>query len=830
MEFYTNVTKYGNKLLVRGVKNGNPYKTRLDFSPTLYIKSNKETEWRTLFDEPVSEVKFADINEAREFLEKYKEVDSFNIYGNANYAHQYISDNYSDDIRWDVEKIKTYSIDIEVGAEYGFPSVSAASEEVLLITLQNNFTKEITTFGSRPFIGEENVNYILCSNESHLLKEFVIFWNNVSPDIITGWNVNFFDIPYLVRRIEKVLGNSLAKKLSPWEVVNERKIHVKGNEEICYDIFGVSILDYIDLYRKYTYTTQESYKLDHIAFVELGENKLVNPEDNFHDFYTNHWDKFVRYNIHDTKLVDRLEDKMKLIELIITMAYNAKINYEDVFSQVRMWDNLIYNNLRQKKIVIPEKTRSTKTEAFEGAFVKEPILGLHKWVVSFDLNSLYPHLIMQYNMSPETITDQKIHGATVEKLLNKDVDTSFAHRQDLTATANGICYRKDIRGFMPELMEQMYNNRSKFKKQMLKIEQEYQNDKSKTHLLKEISRLQNLQMAMKIALNSAYGAIGNQYFRYFDVRIAEGITTSGQLSIRWMANEFNRYMNNVLKPTEDKDYVIAIDTDSIYLSLEELVERTCAGKTDDQKIKYMDRICEDIFQPFIDTTYTNLAKYMNAYSQKMQMKREVLADTAIWVAKKRYILNVHNSEGVQYAQPKLKVSGLEMVKSSTPQVIRTKMKDVLKVILAGNEKNLQKYIVEFLNDFKKLSVEQIAFPRGMNGLKDYGSSTTIYKKGTPIHVRGALLFNHLLKQHKLEKKYSPIRDGDKIKFVYLKTPNTIQENIIAFAGELPAEFNLHKYIDYDFMFEKVFLDQLETLIQPIGWSIEEKSNLEEFFG
>jgi DNA polymerase elongation subunit (family B) len=830
MEFYTNVTKYGNKLLVRGVKNGNPYKTRLDFSPTLYIKSNKETEWRTLFDEPVSEVKFADINEAREFIEKYKEIESFNIYGNANYAHQYISDNYSNDIRWDVEKIKTYSIDIEVGAEFGFPSVAAASEEVLLITLQNNFTKEITTFGSRPFIGEENVNYILCSNESHLLKEFVIFWNNVSPDIITGWNVNFFDIPYLVRRIEKVLGNSLAKKLSPWEVVNERKIHVKGNEEICYDIFGVSILDYIDLYRKYTYTAQESYKLDHIAFVELGEKKLVNPEDNFHDFYTKHWDKFVRYNIHDTKLVDRLEDKMKLIELIITMAYNAKINYEDVFSQVRMWDNLIYNNLRQKKIVIPEKTRSTKTEAFEGAFVKEPLLGLHKWVVSFDLNSLYPHLIMQYNMSPETITDQKIHGATVEKLLMKDVDTSFAHRQDLATTANGICYRKDIRGFMPELMEQMYTNRSKFKKQMLKIEQEYQNDKSKTHLLKEISRLQNLQMAMKIALNSAYGAIGNQYFRYFDVRIAEGITTSGQLSIRWMANEFNRYMNNVLKPAEEKDYVIAIDTDSIYLSLEELVERTCAGKTDEQKIKYMDRICEDMFQPFIDTTYTNLAKYMNAYSQKMQMKREVLADTAIWVAKKRYILNVHNSEGVQYAQPKLKVSGLEMVKSSTPQVIRTKMKDVLKVILAGNEKNLQKYITDFLNDFKKLSVEEIAFPRGMNGLKDYGSSTTIYKKGTPIHVRGALLFNHLLKQHKLEKKYSPIRDGDKIKFIYLKTPNTIQENIIAFAGELPVEFNLHKYIDYDFMFEKVFLDQLETLIQPIGWSIEEKSNLEEFFG
>ncbi len=829
MEFYTNVTKYGNKLLVRAVKNGNPYKTKIDFSPTLYIKSNKPSDWRTLFGEPVSEVKFGDINEARDFIERYKEVDGFSVYGNANYAHQYISDSYSNDIRWDIEKIKIFSIDIEVGAESGFPNVESAAEEVLLITIQDNFTKQITTFGSRPFSGEEGVRYIQCQNETSLLKEFLIFWQTQSPDIITGWNINFFDIPYLVRRIDKVLGNSFSKKMSPWDVVNERRIHVKGNEEICYDMIGVSTVDYLDLYKKYTYTAQESYKLDHIAFVELGENKLENPEDNFRDFYAKHWDKFVKYNIHDTRLVDRLEDKMKLIELLITMAYNAKINYEDVFSQVRMWDSIIYNHLRQKNIVIPEKTRTNKTEAFEGAFVKDPIIGAHRWVASFDLNSLYPHLIMQYNMSPETLTDEKLHGISVEKLLNKEVDTSYGHRQDLAVSANGWCYRKDVRGFMPELMEQMYVNRSKFKKQMLKVEQEYQNDKSKTHLLKEISRLNNLQMAMKIALNSAYGAIGNQYFRYFDVRIAEGITTSGQLSIRWMANEFNKYMNKILK-TEDKDYVIAIDTDSIYLSLEDLVEHTCAGKTDEQKIKYMDKICEDAFQPFIDTTYQKLAEYMNAYAQKMQMKREVLADKAIWTAKKRYILNVHNSEGVQYSQPKLKVMGLEMVKSSTPQVIRSKMKEVLKVILAGDESKLHKFINEFRIQFKELPVEQIAFPRGLNGLKEYTASSTIYKKGTPIHVRGALLFNHYVKQNKLDKKYPMIRDGDKIKFVYLKVPNTIQENVVAFAGELPKELNLHKYVDYELMFEKVFLEQLDSLIQPIGWSIEEKSNLEEFFG
>jgi DNA polymerase elongation subunit (family B) len=661
-----------------------------------------------------------------------------------------------------------------------------------------------------------------------LLKEFVIFWQTKAPDIITGWNVNFFDIPYLMRRIDRVLGNSFSKKLSPWDVVNERKIYVKGNEEISFDIFGVAVLDYLDLYRKYTYTAQESYKLDNIAFVELGEKKLENPEDNFRDFYAKHWDKFVSYNIHDTKLVDRLEDKMKLIELMITMAYNARINYEDVFSQVRMWDSIIYNHLKDRKIVIPEKTRSNKTEAFEGAFVKDPILGLHKWVASFDLNSLYPHLIMQYNMSPETLTEEKIHGISVEKLLNKQVDTSYGHRQDLAVSANGWCYRKDVRGFMPELMEQMYINRSKFKKQMLKVQQEYEKTKDK-HLLKEISRLNNLQMAMKIALNSAYGAIGNQYFRYFDVRIAEGITLSGQLSIRWMADELNRYMNKILK-SEDKDYVIAIDTDSIYLSLEDLVEHTCAGKTDEQKIKYMDKICEDAFQPFIDTTYQKLADYMNAYDQKMQMKREVLADTGIWTAKKRYILNVHNSEGVQYAQPKLKVMGLEMIKSSTPQVIRSKMKEVLKVILAGDESKLHTFINDFRIAFKQLSPEEIAFPRGVNGLKEYAGSSTIYKKGTPIHVRGALLFNHYVKQNKLDKKYPMIRDGDKIKFLYMNIPNTIQENVFAFSSEMPKELQLHKYVDYDLMFEKVFLEQLESLIQPIGWSIEQKSNLEEFFG
>ena len=829
MLFYTNVFPLGDRMCVRGYENGKPFSTKVEFYPTLYVPSKKDSsEWRTLEGTVIDEIKPGSIKETREFVKRYEEVDGFDIYGNTNYVCQYISDTYESDVRWDMEHLKVFTIDIETATESGFPDIKLANEEILLITIKDLQSKKIITFGARPFVHDrDDLIYITCKDEQHLLKEFMSFWQNNYPDVITGWNTDFFDVPYLVKRIDRELGESVSRKLSPWGYLNERKTFIKGNEEVHYDIHGVAQLDYLELYKKFTYTKQESYRLDYIAEQELGDKKKVNPEDSFKEFYTHHWQQFVEYNIHDVELVDKLEDKMRLIELCITMAYNAKINYADVFSQVRMWDAIIYNHLLKKKIAIPAKIHTGKDAQFEGAYVKDPIVGLHKWIASFDLNSLYPHLIMQYNISPETLTEDKL-SVNVEKLLNKEVDTSHGHRRDLTVTANGWCYRKDIKGFMPELMEKMYIDRSKYKKQMLKAEQEYQNDKSKKSILKDISRLNNLQMAMKIALNSAYGAMGNQYFRYFDLRMAEGITTSGQLSIRWMANKLNAFMNKTLK-SDGKDYVIAIDTDSIYLSLEDLVEGACVGKTTDQKIKFMDKICEDIFQPFIDKGYQELAEYMNAYSQKMIMKREVLADKGIWTAKKRYVLNVHNSEGVQYAKPKIKVMGLEMIKSSTPAVIRDKLRDSINVILEGNQSNLHSYIIKFREEFNKLPLEEIAFPRGVNGTRQYAGSP-IYTKGTPIHVRGSLLYNHYVKKMGLEKKYQLIRDGDKIRFIYVKKPNPFNEDVIAFPQELPKEFGLHNFIDYDLQFQKTFLDAVQNIIQSLGWNVEEQSSLEDFFG
>jgi len=831
MEFYTSVVQYGSKMLVRGYDTkGNQFKHRVDFQPTIFIPSKNPTEYKTLENKFVAPLQAGSMKETREYIDRYKEIEGFEIYGNNNFVAQFISDNYREEIIPDTDKIKIFTIDIETSTEEGFPDIQSANEEILLITLQDNKTKNIVTFGRRPIGDAGDVDYRLYENETQMLREFLIYWQDNCPDVVTGWNINFFDIPYLIRRIQNLLGESFAKKMSPWDLISERRIQMKGSEELTYDIQGVAMLDYLDLYKKYTYQAQESYRLDHIAFVELGDKKLDYSEHgSFKDFYTQAWKKFVAYNIHDVQLVDKLEDKMKLIELQLVMAYNAKINYEDVFSQVRMWDAIIYNHLRDRGIVIPQNSGNRKYAQFEGAYVKDPLVGLHKWVASFDLNSLYPHLIMQYNISPEMMLEGR-ETVTVDHLLEQKFDNSEIKERNVSMTANGVCYSKDKQGFMPELMQTMYINRSKFKKQMLKLQQEYEHDKTNNNLRKEISRLNNLQMAMKIALNSAYGAMGNQYFRYFDLRMAEGITTSGQLSIRWMANKLNDFMNKTLKTTKRKDFVIAIDTDSIYLTLETLVESVCDGKTDEQKIKYMDKICEDIFQPFIDKGYQELATYMNAYDQKMQMKREVLADKAIWTAKKRYIMNVHNSEGVQYAEPKIKVMGLEMVKSSTPQVIRNKLKDSIKVILEGDQSKLHRYIHSFRDEFNKLPVEEIAFPRSVNGLKEYAAFSTIYRKSTPIHVRGALLLNHYLKQMNLDRKYQPIRDGDKIKFVYLKTPNTIQEDIISFSQELPKELDLHKYVNYEKQFEKVFLDALQIVIEPLGWKVEEHSSLEDFFG
>ena len=661
-------------------------------------------------------------------------------------------------------------------------------------------------------------------------------WSKQDIDIVTGWNIKFFDIPYLVNRMNLLFDESFYYDLSPWQFVSERTVMGFGGakQQQAYELMGVATLDYLDLFRKFTYTNQESYALNHIAHVELNERKLDYSEyGSLHTLWKEDYQKFIEYNVKDVELVNKLDDKMKLIEMAIVLAYDAKVNYTDVYTQVRMWDTLIYNELRNKGIQLPPKKDSIKDRPYIGAYVKEPIPGMYEWVASFDLDSLYPHLIMQYNISPETLlTKFPQKSLSVDKLLNKEISTDYAKTEDICIGANGFHFSNEYQGFLPEMMERMYAERKKFKKDMLKAQQELETETDgldRLRLIKEVSRLNNMQMARKIQLNSAYGALGNQYFRFYDERQATAITTGGQLSIRWVENDVNRYLNKILK-TENKDYIIAADTDSIYLGLDDLVKSVFTDTNDKEKIiKFLDKVCETKIQDCINDSFNRLHVYMNAFEQKMNMSREVLADKAVWTGKKHYIMNVHNSEGVQYTKPKLKVMGIESVKSSTPAVCREKLKQSFDILMNGTEDQMQKFIEEFKESFQTLPPEDIAFPRSVKGIDKYSDSVLLYKKGTPIHVKGTIIHNKLLKEHKLIKKYQIIQEGEKIKFSYLKEPNPVGDTVISMGTVLPSEFGLHEYINYNMQFEKSFLEPLKNILKCVGWEHEKRSTLEDFF-
>ena len=854
MSFYTNITQRGKYILYRGIdEDGNCFQRQEQFHPTMFIPAKEKSKFRTLDGLYVEPIKPGNIPETRSFINQYQGVGGFEIFGNSDFVYQFIGSKYGGEVDYDFSKIKVANIDIECESEHGFPRPDDADEKINAITV--DFNGWIYVFGLGKFNLAESpydgkLRQFQFETEEELLESFLSTWEFESPDIVTGWNVRFFDIPYLVNRITKVLGKTSAKRLSPWKFLKERNVKKMNRENQTYEIAGVSTLDYYELYQTFTYVNQESYRLDHIAFVELGENKLSYDEyDSMSTFYKKDFQKFIEYNVKDVELISKLEDKMKLLELAVSLAYSAKVNYMDVFGQVRTWDSIIYHYLMEHNIVIPPKSVGNKDSQYAGAYVKEPIVGMHDWVVSFDLNSLYPHLIMQYNISPETKINMPQEYAITPGSVLRDSDVSreaFGRlkEKNYSIAANGTCYTKEHQGFLPALMEKMYKERKMYKGKMIEAQKLQQqipkmnmpnlgrhalNEKCKN----DIAKYNNFQLVRKIQLNSAYGAIGNEWFRYYDTDLAEAITLSGQLSIQWIANKLNVFLNETVG-TKDYDYVVASDTDSVYLRLGNLVDKVCLGRTKQQIVDFLDKASEEIILPFIKKQYDELARMMNAYDNKMIMDRECIADKGVWTAKKRYMMRVHDSEGVRYEEPKTKIMGIETTRSSTPQVVRDSLKEAINLILTTDEETVIEFIEDFRNKFLKLEPEEIAFPRGVNGMTKYNDRASIYKKSTPIAVKGSLIYNHYVDKLGLDKKYRNIIDGDKIKFLHLIKPNPLggvagQDHVIAFPNSLPREFNLGEFIDYKVQFEKSFLEPINRILEKIGWNWEHVNTLEGFF-
>jgi DNA polymerase elongation subunit (family B) len=833
--FYTNIDRYGKNLLYRGYQDGRAITKKVSFEPTFFIPSNESSDWSALDGTRVSKFNPGSMRDAKEFLERYKDVSNFTVHGTTNYVHQFISDTWPTKVNFEQKKMNISFLDIEVMSESGFPLPERAEWEVQSITLKNINKKTYFVWGVGGFDTsgyDGNVIYRNCKDERELLLDFMAHWEEHTPDIISGWYSESFDIPYLVNRIIKLFGEDAVKALSPWRMVETKEEFFAGRNRLKVNIVGITQLDYLDVFKKFTYNTlkeQESYKLDHIAYVVLEEKKLDYSEyGSLHRLYRENFQKFIEYNIKDVSLLQRIDEELGLFTLVLVMAYRSRCTIAEVLGTTSIWDATLLNEFASRNIAVPPKTYSGYNP-IEGGYVKDPIPGMYKYVVAFDLNSLYPHIIMQYNMSPETIVNHRVSGIDVDYLLKVlDEDLELDIPENYTMTATGQCFLNNKSGIIPEVIQQYYNERAEVKAEMLKLKQELENNNKSKDLKTQIGIMDNIQMSIKIMMNSLYGAIANKYFRYFDVRMAEAITISGQLTIRWGEIVLNKYMNELVG-TENVDYVIAIDTDSVYVNMEPLVIKFLGEEHDTNKAIDFLAKAGPKFEKKFEKGYAYMAKKLQAPQQKMVMGREIIADKAIWTAKKRYIANVWDNEGVRYKEPHLKIVGIEAVRSSTPKACQDMIKELLKLIMHTDERTVQKEISKKRELFRDLSPEDIAFPRGISDLEKYMDRKTVYSKGAPMHCRAALLYNQALKDYNITSSYDSIQSGNKMKFMYMKMPNPLHENVFGFENVFPRETDLVKYVDYDLQFEKALVDALQPIMKAVGWTPEKRGTLEGLF-
>ena len=834
MKFYTGCAIKGNKILVRGYANGRRFTDSVPFKPSLFIRSEDSSTYKTMGGIDVKRMKFDTIYDCRQFLDQYRELEDCPIYGNTDFITQYLLETYPGEIAYDLSQIKIAYFDIECESEGGFPDLDNPNERINLITVRISGLNYVIAM--KPLNLPTGCKFILAASEKDLIEKFFKVLKKEDPDILTGWNIKLFDIPYIIGRARLFFDDKEIQSFLPFELMKERVTNIGGKDFKIFELPGFTILDYMDLYKKFSGISQESYSLNFIAKAELDEQKLDYSEyGSLREFYTKDFQRFAEYNIQDTELVERLDNKLKLIDLAVSIAYEAKITYDTVFFATRIWETICCDYLLQKKIVPPLKTKYAKDDQFVGAYVKEVVPGLYKNVVSFDATSLYPSIIMQFNISPETCV-VKNSSLTADNFLGKtnlQIPEMLEDAQSRNAclACNGSMFTNDVRGFIPTLIEITFNQRQEAKKKMIALEKEYEANKNKD-LLPRIAALKIRQSVKKILANSLYGCLGNPAFTYSSPELATAVTVTGQVIIRKAENCMNDYIKKITKA--DKDYVIAVDTDSVYLNLDPIVEHIASKTKITDITDFINQVCEQKIQPEFKKEMELLSWTLGCKENKIFFKREAIASAGMFIAKKRYALLVYDLEGVRFTEPKLKIMGLETARSSTPAIVRNKLKESIKIILTKTPEELRHFVNTFHDDFMKLPLEDVAAPRGVKGLNKYKDVTDIYKSGTPIATKAALLHNAYIKKIGIDKEVAAITESDKMKFVFLKVPNPYgkggRDGVMGFINKPPAKFNLEKFIDKKKQFEKTFGEPLDNILEAINWSIKEQVTLESFFG
>jgi DNA polymerase elongation subunit (family B) len=831
-EFYTNAFLKNNKIYLRGYKDGVRFKEIIpDYKPYLFKGVNRpatdDDAFRTIYGEAVKKIKFDNIKEAYIKIAEWNKVGNLEYYGFTQFLYTYLNDRFPNKFKFDPARISVVSIDIEVDSSAGFPDIEKADSEITAITLVKN-AKSIT-FCTKQYTAPEGNQAVICTDEAVMLKAFLTYWNDDEwiPDVVTGWSSDLFDLPYLINRVRRLFGEDATKYFSPFRIAPESReiIRSKGQsknfedrKDVVYEIPGIAVLDYLQLYKKFTNTSHPSYALKNISQIELGETKVdYSQYGDLNTLYAENPQLYFEYNIHDAVLVSRMDKKLGFINRIIAIAYMAKANYVDSLVTLRPWDVIIHNYLLERGVVIPQY-KQKETRELLGGYVKEPQAGMHKWVVSFDFDSLYPRVISQQNISPDTFVT-KIHASSPEHIVALGKYPVYDGDGDYSVCANGTVYRKDIRGFIPAVIDEMVGQRETVKNQMQALKKAGKKDSE------ESKQLDYYQQAIKVLGNGLYGALSNPYFRWYDINLAEAVTTTSQVATRYVEKELNVYFNKVYS-TVDVDYIVASDTDSVYVDLSHMI--TSLNIDESKAIDFIDMSSKKAIEPLIDRYCDELFAMSKGMIKKLHMKRESICDKVIWRESKMYVLSIWDQEGVRNEQPEIKMKGIETVRASTPMVCRDKIKEALKIILYKDEPALQKFVHEFKKEWMELPFIEMAFPRTCNGISEYYDPETLIKKKTPVHVRASIMYNEMLKELELTNKYQAIKDKDKVRWIYLRLPNPFKTDVIAAPDEMPNEFEVDQYIDRQKQWEKAFLGPVESFTKIIGWQSEKKASLAQF--
>jgi DNA polymerase elongation subunit (family B) len=756
--------------------------------------------------------------------------------------------------------IRPFWIDIETGFLAGDEWVEDHDAPITSIALKDAKNNKYFVMSTKMWSKDKSilpkemdlnrVVFKFCKDEEAIFKYLRKVLHREKPDMLIGFYSDDFDFPYIIKRGIYVMGKKFMQGFSPWQRVTcKRKVDNVTGKTLSYfnEIQGIPLLDFRKMYKKFIYTPRESYSLDFLATAELGDTKLDYSEyDSLFDMWEKDPQKYIDYNIYDVELLDLMDKKLGLVDLSCTIAYFAKTNFVDTLGTVGVWDSIFYNTLAKSNVMIPPKHGAEK-EKYKGAAVFAPEKKIHEWLIAVDLKSLYPHIQQQYNISPESLISDMRDEWDID--ITKDLDQRWLDQEikapdNAIMAMNGCLFNKEKEGIVPGLLREIYDNRVIAKKGMLDWKQKLQTWKEEkgidnkqefnkyegpdkdawAGMEKEISTLHNYQMAMKILMNSEYGALANVHFRYYDIRLASAITQCAQMALKWAAKRLNE------DPAKAKYryHIIYGDTDSLYISVKHVVDQIKMRKpdiTDVDLVKQVNGFVAKIIQPILTKGYEDLAVYVNANENRMFMAHEKTVTNGLWVGKKMYALNVLWDEGVTYAQPKLKVKGIAVVRSSTPKIIRDALKESIGILLS-DESELVDFVKAQKVKWRENTPLEIAFPRSANNIDKWMSDTGQPIKGTPIQVRAAIAYNTAVRG---DKNFPQIKSGEKIKYVYMRTPNVWDSHVMGFLRKIPAE--AIKFIDWDTQFEKAYMSVINGIYRNMGKEFRayKETNLSDIF-